>query len=521
MKLITTASLASRSIRRAVIAGKSGKDMLTQTTGGKVRTIGSMFALESLKNDNKFIGFFWNQAKRFSGFIFAGAAKFLTWTFSGIFNYLFSTATKIFTFNWNLTDKELNDKLKANQQSLAGTWGAFAGQSLGWIAGLAVGAGVSLAVPVIGGGALARLVASAVGREAIEEIGQGLALAIQRTVALGVDNISLSSYGALRRLIKSQDKGVLAKFIGDEAAAWVKDKWGLEGGIDYSMQAIGDRKIEEIKNPYLKAFIENLLDESWDSFVEAGFITAQTMDDSLAAARASREELIGNEKSFVIQLDRDNPAEYVSMTNVASKLAIPQVQGIVATHRIMKGKDVGIIAAQTLEESVKLGPQLRKLTIMFNSHDKPPFSRKKVAGTRAEIAIPDVKASVQWADVKAVAKPYTRGNQRVECTLDNGRSMSGYFVSESEGMEVLRALNTLSTAAIDETSWRTSTGSIAATTRKPTEKMFAVKVSLIHPRRNLGKNSGPIGKAVSLPLWQKDEPQEKLQPVIKPKPVTP
>jgi hypothetical protein len=150
--------LLSRAIRANTISGKSGKDLLSGGGGGSLRKIDLGGRLGKGKTDGGLLGWAWNAVTGFVGWTFSAALAGLSWTVSKTWGIILGTVEKLKSFNWNATEDELENSIKARNEQLAGIWGGVVGSGVGWLAGIGVGYGVALTSPTIGGANLARLV---------------------------------------------------------------------------------------------------------------------------------------------------------------------------------------------------------------------------------------------------------------------------------------------------------------------------------------------------------------------------
>ena len=388
------------------------------------------------------------------------AVRFLGWAISGIIRGLGFSATKIFQwfvngvnalyrFDWNRSDAEIRQLQRNNNLAMASIWGSVTGQGLGWLAGIAVGAGVAYLCPVIGGGALAKSIAATVGTEALEELYFGLRSAIGQTVRSVGSNSLLSAYMQIRRLIKNAPPGWLETIFGDENAQFLREQWGREGGPDMSLANLTETKIESIGSDALRVFIESALDESWDSFMEAGFIVAAELDTAYAQHQ-QQESISGLGPSRGIELVPDKQARGETLyLEGPEKLVKQQAITALNTHRLVYNRDVGQVVGQPAGDWYRAGFQRRQATIVFRSVAEPPWRNSDGSRvTEASYSIPDCKAGVSWAELQAACRPYQWGPHRATAKLDNGRQMAVYGATDQEAENALERLLRLSTANI-------------------------------------------------------------------------
>ena len=137
------------------------------------------------------------------------------------------------------------------------------------------------------------------------------------------------------------------------------------------------------------------------------------------------------------------------MIEVPQKLAVPFIQATLNTQRLLYNRDVGEIIGQPHSEWIKARPQLRQLTIVFRSRERPPWRHTNGKRCReASYTIPDVRKGLTWEEIKRAASPFTWGKFRATANLDNQRQMAVYGTSEAEAKKKLLQLAQLSDAKI-------------------------------------------------------------------------
>jgi hypothetical protein len=449
---LTSAKLLSRVIRANVSNGLSGKNIISRLPTGAITSVKPRIisGLSRLKSEPGELGLFeriYNPIKAFVGFAI-GAIKAIKFSATKVWGWLVNTVNAIKAFNWNATDKQLQDSLKSRNVALAGIWGGVLGQGAGWAAGIGIGYGISFFCPVIGGAALARTVASKATLEAVEEMAPTFLNAVKQTAVTFTQNKLINGYMQFRKLIKSAPKPLLTKIFGEKDAEFIKNKWGGEGGPDMSFNAHMDERVDSIKSEELKEFVEEFLDEAWDSFTESGFVIAHEIDEAYAQHRNAQKEILGPGRTIEIQPDTQAD-EKLKMIEVPQKLAVPFIQATLNTQRLLYNRDVGEIIGQPYGDWLKARPQLRQLTIVFRSRERPPWRHTNGKRCReASYTIPDIKKGVTWEEIKRAASPFTWGKFRATANLDNQRQMAVYGTSEAEAKKKLLQLAQLSDAKI-------------------------------------------------------------------------
>ena len=452
--------LLSRVIRTNLSNAKSGKGLLAATLEiAKPRIIGkpvedgnilTRLAKWVFSGLGGFIGWavgaLWNAALNLTW----GTVKF---TFTSVWGMIVGAAQALWQFDWNASDKSLKASIANQNIALAATWGGVAGQSFGWLAGIGVGYGVSLVVPVIGGALLARSIAATVGREALEELAASFTAALRITARTLAKSAITNAYISFRQMVKRTDRKTLEKFLGKDAANTIKDQWGNEGGPNGSIAVFVDNKVEGIKNKALSAFIEEFLEESWDSFVEAGFIVAQELDSAAAQNKLSTQKQLGTERTLTLQPDNRVKGEVLTFANVPQNLLMPAVQQTINTHRLVNNRDIGQFVGALVEDYARAMPLALRAQIKLFSVKEPPYvSTKGRRITEVTVSIPDVRRTkLDWEAIKAACggvNGYMWGRYKATAQLSNGRPFVVYGATADGAEENLKRFLLLSTAEI-------------------------------------------------------------------------
>lgn len=392
------------------------------------------------------------------GSFFGGLTNFLSGTlkilspignfFTSAFSWLIDRTNQLKAFNWNATDKELENAMNSQNLRIATAWGSALGRSLGWIAGIGVGYGVSFLCPVIGGASLARTVAANVGSEAIGEITSGLASALNQTVGALANNTLISAYINYRKLLKSLPDNVLTSIYGKSTTDFIKNFWGKEGQPNLSFNAKMDEFVESIQNDKLRAFVDAFLEESWDGFTEAGVIVAQELDTAYAQAKRAQENAKGKRKTVRITPDKRRKSEQLLLSAGTADLE-EEILTTLNNYRLLANRDVGQIVGQPADDYLTAKPLRRQLVIVFKSKKEPPWKTADGKPVKQRtVTIPDVSLGLTWNKIKLAAKAYSWGKFRATANLDNGRQMAIYGSTKSEAEKTLKRLAELSTAKI-------------------------------------------------------------------------
>lgn len=486
--------LLSRIIRLNASQGKTGEALIRGGTGQLVpRKISKLTKLGEDQQPGNLAQRLWDGAKRLTGFVgtlFKGIGFSATKVFQGLLN----VGTKIWTFNWNASDAELSQMIKGQNLALASAAGSAVGGTLGWIASIGVGYGISFLCPVIGGAVLARYIAGTVTREALEEMIPQYGNLLQQVAGTLANNAAIFGYMKARKIFKFLPQG--------------------NGGPDMSFAAQTERAIEAIPNEYVRAFVESAVDEFADAFMEGGFIIATEIDNAYAQHRIANQAMLGTERTVKVVPDTNADDEVLTFAKVPQNLLMPAIQSAVNTHRLVHNRDMGQIVGQPATEWARARPQLRQLTIVFRDRPKPPWRHTDGKRCReATYAIPDVRPGLTWREIKNVADAFNWGKYRATAQLDNQRQMAVYGASPGEAKAKLRELMRLSTAEILTLSV-TEEEDRPIKLKKDTTRMYPAFATLL-ARRNSTDANGRVTldnrildeRIHRFPLWTDTEPK--------------
>jgi len=511
--LVTSKDLLSRAIRYRVSKGETGKNLLNVvgTATPNPRKINTQGLLKDT-GESDILRRILDTAGKLFGWI-SNAYKRIKISAQGIYSWLVQASIAITTFDWNATDAAYRQQIFERNVQLASIWGGISGQAFGYLVGLGVGAGIGLICPVIGGPLLAGTIAAAVATEAVGDISGNLLSAITQTFYLGSANAALSGYINIRRWLKNPNNPIINSLFGEEKAADLRKNWGREGGPVVSMAGELDEKVESIPNRFFQAFVEEFVDESFDSFIEAGYVIAYELDNAFEMAKAANRNSQGPERAVIIEPDRATEDEVLTLYGPQASV-IEGVQQAITTHRLIHNRDVGEILGEPLHNSGRATPLLRQLTIRFHSRPRPPFREPDGSrGTWVTCRIPDPRLGLTWREVKAAADAFNWGPWRATATLDNRRQMAVYGASRNEALHKLKELHRLSSTEILSLTVSEEEEKPEKLKKRPT-RVYPVKGALLGRRQTLDgrgrillDNRTVDEETIKFSLWQKDEPK--------------
>lgn len=435
---------------------------------------------------------------------------------SRIFDWLVQGFYQFVNFNWNASDNDLRQNQRAYQQGLVATLGGFLGSGLGWITSASIGYGISLVIPVIGGATLAKFVAGNVLTEAADELRFNLTGILEQGLFAAVNIGNIEGYIRIRKLLKRAGAPLLDRLLGEGKGRQILQQWGAENGPVLTVAEAVEEQLEKL--PFnLGLFIENAIEEFGDSFIEGGYIVAQSLDQYASTHRA-QEQL--ETKALVIRPDKTVPQEQYIVSGSKAQI-IGQAEQIINQARIIQSKDIGEVVAAPLNEVVTPQWTRRTLILHYSRFSAPPWNRLGQRGDIAKYKISDVKAGVSFTELTLLLKTgsnHVWGGIRATVKLSNGRQLGIYAASQGEAYELVQKMLTLCPGV--EILPRGVTYSDVnqhrplAQQKRPT-LIYPKYATMIFRRRNLATGQAEIAASQTMQLWREpltNEPGIFIEP---------
>lgn len=209
------------------------------------------------------------------------------------------TTQYVFNFNWNATDQDLTAALKSQMESLYGLTGGLLGSSLGYlVCGALPGATAFAFNP-----AVAKAILNEVGDEAKDELMGQVAQCANTAFQSLVNAVILKSFMGARKWLKRPNTPIynsLKLALGDNFT-----KWGDAGRPSFTFNQAIENRVEKIKDPNLRNFTEEFLENFSDSCLEASYVVVNTIESQMAAQRLMQQQLLGPQQTVAISF---NPA---------------------------------------------------------------------------------------------------------------------------------------------------------------------------------------------------------------------
>ncbi|KAM3097708.1 hypothetical protein ACKFKF_19380 [Phormidesmis sp. 146-12] len=425
---------------------------------------------------------------KIGGFLFSKVVSYFNLSFDRLWDVLVDAYFELKTFDWNATDKELEKTIEQNNQAIVTAAATGLGEALGWGTVRLANHFIGRFLPGKKGkqlqaieGMKVPVVSARIGLALAEESNEEMKFAFRRFMQVG--SKALASNAFINMVLTSRRN----EWFGMSKITEPKPNGSIASKIE--------QKIEQLPKFWQKP-VEAFIDGFEDAIVEAGYVVTMTIDDHIAAQRfASRD--VQARRTIEIQPHKDSE-EKITFTGTQQEV-IDSIRTVMPVHQIIEDKDIGQFMGESPNEVITAKPQLRCLNLIFYGKPSPPYWKGRTRLCQnSTISVPDAKTGISANDIKAALKSYTYGDWYVHCKMDSGRQMQGWFSSHNEGIQTLTALSRLSTSDIVVESFRWSNGKDGG---KKSEKMYPSYASIIYPRRKNGKNTGPLGRPVRIPIW--------------------
>lgn len=210
-------------------------------------------------------------------------------TLTALFTFVITTIQILYNFNWLESDEEINKEIEAAYNSLYGLTGGLLGKSLGYL--------VCGALPGVTAFAFNKGVAAAIFEELGEEakselLGQLSALANATFRAFATAQIK-KQFKSARRYLKKKPNHPLSKILREKMGEKAFAEWGKKSGQSFTLANHVESKVENIKDPRLRNFTEEFLENFSEGCTEAGYIVVNTIDSTMAAQRMMNRRASG------------------------------------------------------------------------------------------------------------------------------------------------------------------------------------------------------------------------------------
>jgi hypothetical protein len=349
-------ALESRVVRSQI--GDVGKRIFKASTERK-----------NTNNDGGFLGWLW-ESVRLVGFLLQDAAKLITFSFTALWGLFVSAVQFVWNFDWNLTDKSIDQLIKTKWDALGGMLGGTLGNLVGWLGcGVLPGAVIFSFNEPLGAYILAN-----VAEETVDEFIGNVSQLTTYTLQSTLQTLFLWQYKNVRQFIKN-NVGWVTEMFGQSWGEAVL-AWGNEGSKPWSFAQKTEERIEKISNVFIKNFIEEFLEESWEGCVEAGYVVANSIDSYLAAEKLKQQQIPVNGKIKYLEVtpNRDNKEQRIILAG-PQELLKQQVVTTLADYQLMADKDVGVV--YNFEPERILSRKHKPQVVLYFQETKEDFANRR------------------------------------------------------------------------------------------------------------------------------------------------
>lgn len=322
-------------------------------------------------------------------------------SYSEVFGNLVQFQQTLSVFDWNATDEELRRRYEGYKTQMASQMGALVGRGIGSTLAVGLGGAAGLTVPKISSGQLAKRLIQAGSEQAREEIIEEVEGTLQSVKTMALNAAAMETYINIRKFLKGLPRPVLEGFYGKQTTDFIKNTWGEENADTLILQEELEERIESLANPQIRAFVEEAVEEFFDSIIETGFIIAGELDSALREFQLDRARNDRGDPTIILETVEGEPnsERFIIQGNTNEEIE-QEVRTTLQQWRIMQNRSMGQIITQDIE-ILEQHPQLRRLEITFRSKPFPPFV--EADGTPSKIStltIPNFKHPIRWQEIK-------------------------------------------------------------------------------------------------------------------------
>jgi hypothetical protein len=388
------------------------------------------------------------------GFNFGRVAKtklldFLNQEFgyASTFSFLVSNIQTLTQFDWNATDEEIKQEYETIKSGLAAAGGDLFGQGIGAMVAIPLGGFAGLTVPKISGAGLARELMKASSEEAKEEIIGNALSVVQYMKNSATKVLVLEGYMRFRTFLKGVDEPILAAMFGAETAKYIKRVWGTKTAPEFRIAEKFEEKIESIKNPLIRTFVEEAVESGFDTFIDLGMIIGIQLDEALQQYLLGTGA--GSERTIELIPNSANPNESYIFENQTNEEIEINVNNFLNNWRMARQNEIRQFIAKE-HESFRSSPLLRRLVLVFSSTPTGEHHEDGSSPKLLRVSIPNVKKPIKWSEIKRTVKVYsdyawTDGNFTGKGRLQGGnRRIEVKAKDANEAVKVIKELVKLS-----------------------------------------------------------------------------
>lgn len=218
-------------------------------------------------------------------------------TLSVLFGAVMGIARVLWNFNWAEDDKSLDAEVKAAYDGLYGLAGGFLGKSLGFLVCGAIPGAIAFSFNK----GMAAAIFEDLNEEAQEELLSSLSALANATFRSFVTAQIKKQFKSARRYLKKRPNHPISKILREKMGEDNFKKWGETEGQTWSLSNQVEERVEKIKDPRLRNFTEEFLEEFADTCSDQLYNTVNTVESFLAAQKmmARRSSGLDADESLV------------------------------------------------------------------------------------------------------------------------------------------------------------------------------------------------------------------------------
>ncbi len=388
----------------ASFKGSMLADVIKQQIGPRVLDMAKTWSSDSLNAGRT------ARLKGFAFFLGSAARELLMSNFSQI---VMGSAMTLYTFDWNKSDKQIEEELKATEAQMYGA------------AGRLIGSG---AVRMVG------IQATKKARNLYPQVNPEILIGIEDEQR---DEIKSAISGMLTGMRTAMQKqALLSTYASGRKLFGYKEEKDKDGKDKPREPWILSSKLEDwaesSKDKNTKAFFTNLKDEAEDAVFDLGYMITNGVQTHWNMTQQAIEASLGEKKIIKYTPDITDPLVHTflqgSEESIKTSINTARIEQI---H--MESKDVGQIAMVGIQRAMRADLSERILNVDYYSGANGATQTIDGRAKHKTFKISNIKKTADWDKFKKLFKPVQAGPIKVTAKLSDGHELQGYFSSEAEG----------------------------------------------------------------------------------------
>ncbi len=323
---IALSQLKSKFIDEQILFSEIKQKYKSLSVNGKNGILG---ALGKAKDDNGggIIGFLKGLAKTLMPVL-----GLFSWSFQTIAQSIVNVSGYLWNFNWNITNKEIEQIEQSYRTQLAGQLGGLLGQAVGYTV---CGVGASAAIGVFSPTA-ARYALSRVGEEAFEDTLASLYGLFSSAASSALEVAWLRAWQSSRNLIKLQQRGFATALnkVYPGSINWDLYNEQENSKRHWSFARALEEKINTIQSPEAQAFAEEFFEELGDGCQEAIIIIGGALDSYISSKQAT-ESVLGPDTVVQVTPNREYEKQTVYLFG-PTQLVKPAITQAITNSQLLE-----------------------------------------------------------------------------------------------------------------------------------------------------------------------------------------